>query len=331
MPNFDLSNSGSSLLPANAVIKPYNPATQHRVVDGNLPALDMINERFARNFRASLFGLLRRGADVTVLSSEYKSTTELEESIEQGSNLNLVSMKPLRGLALIAFGADTVYTVVDHRFGGSGKESRNPQREFSPMEYIVIQDLLGHAMESYQKAWDSRFPVEIDFVRSETQAKFTNITNSSNELVHTTTFVLDVGSFSGMFSITLPYPMIEPIKVELSSMVGEQSGPEQEGWDRLLASEIMGPDVEVVTDFTYIDTTLRQVMDLKVGDVLPIEKPEIVTSRVLGVPVLKSEYGSFGDGTVALRVKELINHQLLHNKPETRFVKGIAQEIKESV
>lgn len=332
MPIFDQSTRGSGVLPADTVVKPYNPATQHRVVDANLQALDMINERFARNFRASLFQLLRRGADVTVHSSEFKSTTDFENLIEPGSNLNLVSMKPLRGHALIAFSADTVYTVVDHRFGGSGKETRDGlQREFSPMEYLVIRDLLRLAMDAYEKAWEARFPVEVNFVRSETQAKFTNITNSSNELVQTTNFILDVGSFTGRFSITLPYPMIEPIKAELNNMVHDQSGSEQEIWDNLLSKEILGPGIELQTDFAYIDTTLSQVMSLKVGDVLSIEKPTLVTSRVQGVPVLKSEYGQLENNTLALRVKELINHQLLHNKPDPRFVKGIAQEIKESV
>lgn len=326
------SQNGAGKLSADPVIKPYNPATQHRVVDGNLQALDMINERFARNFRTSLFQLLRRGADIAVHSSGYLSTSEFESQIESGTNLNMVTMKPLRGHALIAFSAETVYTVVDHRFGGAGKDGRdNSPREFSPMEYRVIQDLLKHAMEAYEKAWESVFPVEVNYVRSETQAKFTNITNSSNELVQSTNFILDVGSFSGRFSITLPYPMIEPIKAPLSNMVRDQSGPEQDNWDRLLSSEIMGPVIELVTDFAYIDTTLSQVMALKVGDVLPIQKPDIVTSRVHGIPVMKSEYGNLDENTLALRVKELINHKLLHNKPDPRFVKGIAQEIKEIV
>jgi flagellar motor switch protein FliM len=98
-----------------------------------------------------------------------------------------------------------------------------------------------------------------------------------------------------------------------------------------LNKEILGPGIELQTDFAYIDTTLKQVMNLQVGDVLSIVKPTLVTSRVQGVPVLKSEYGQLDNNTLALRVKELINHQLLHNKPDPRFVKGIAQEIKESV
>ena len=34
--------------------------SQERIVRGRLPTLEMINERFARNFRVSMFNLLRR-------------------------------------------------------------------------------------------------------------------------------------------------------------------------------------------------------------------------------------------------------------------------------
>ena len=332
MPNTDRSTQDSSLLPANSVIKPYNPATQHRVVGENLRALEMINVRFARYFREDLFSLLRRGADVTVSSSSYQSTTELEEGLTDRMSLNMVSMKPLRGNALFAFDSETVFMVVDHLFGGDGKKSRDASlRDFSPVETRIIGRMLKIAMDAYQRSWHSIFPVEVHFARTETQVKFTNITSSSNDMVINTSFNLDVGAFSGIFNVVLPYPMLEPVKTQLSNMVNDQTPEELKLWDMRLSTELRGSDVELVTDFVYIDSTIGQIMALNVGDILPIEKPETVTSRVQGVPVMISEYGHLPDNTTALRVKELINHRLLHSKPNSRFVKGIAQEIKESV
>jgi len=40
--------------------------SQERIVRGRLPTLEMINERFARNFRVSMFNLLRRQAEISV-------------------------------------------------------------------------------------------------------------------------------------------------------------------------------------------------------------------------------------------------------------------------
>ena len=43
-----------------AGIKSYDLASQDRIVRGRMPTLEMINERFARYTRISLFNLLRR-------------------------------------------------------------------------------------------------------------------------------------------------------------------------------------------------------------------------------------------------------------------------------
>ncbi len=44
----------------------YDFTSQDRIVRGRLPTLEMINERFARNFRLSLFSFLRRSPTITV-------------------------------------------------------------------------------------------------------------------------------------------------------------------------------------------------------------------------------------------------------------------------
>ena len=44
----------------------YDLSSQDRIVRGRMPTLEMINERFARYTRISMFGFLRRTADVAV-------------------------------------------------------------------------------------------------------------------------------------------------------------------------------------------------------------------------------------------------------------------------
>ena len=47
-------------------VRGYDFASQDRIVRGRLPTLEMINERFARYLRTSLFNMLRRSADISV-------------------------------------------------------------------------------------------------------------------------------------------------------------------------------------------------------------------------------------------------------------------------
>ena len=53
-----------------AGVRPYNIATQERIVRGRMPTLEVINERFARLSRAGLFSFMRKSPDI----SDRKST-----------------------------------------------------------------------------------------------------------------------------------------------------------------------------------------------------------------------------------------------------------------
>jgi len=47
-------------------VRPYNLATQERIVRGRMPTLEIINERFAKNIRAGLFGFIRKSPEVSI-------------------------------------------------------------------------------------------------------------------------------------------------------------------------------------------------------------------------------------------------------------------------
>lgn len=42
-------------------VRPYNMATQERIVRGRMPALEIINARFANSLQIGLYNFLRRG------------------------------------------------------------------------------------------------------------------------------------------------------------------------------------------------------------------------------------------------------------------------------
>ncbi|WP_445001158.1 flagellar motor switch protein FliM [Halomonas mongoliensis] len=309
-------------------IRPYNPATQHRVIRERLHALDIINERFARHFRMGLFNLLRRSADITVDSVRYLSYSEFSRNVPVPTNINMIAMKPLRGSALIVFPPALVFMVVDNLFGGDGRFlTRSEGREFTNTEQRIIMRLLHLAIDAYAESWKSVYPLEISYLRSEMQSKFANITNSPNEIVVNTSFNIEVGSLSSKFQICMPYTMIEPLRDLLSNPLND-STHDDGTWKRRMAKEIRRSEVELVADFAAIPTRIAHVMALKEGDILPLELPETVTARVDGVPVMECEYGS-QHAQRALRVLRMIDHAPSTASSDT-FVKGSTPPPKES-
>lgn len=292
-----------------ARIRPFDPATQHRIIRERLHSLDIINERFARLFRISLFNLIRRNADLTVGPVEYQSYSGFSRNLPVPANINLISMKPLRGTTLIIFPPSMVFMVVDNLFGGDGRfVTKSEGREFTKTEQRIISRILDLATNAYEEAWQSIYPIEISYMRSEMQAKFANITNSPNEIVANTTFHLEVGNQETEFQVCIPYAMIEPLKDLLTNPASDRQ-VNRDSWTARMAKEISQSGVELVAEFVGIDCPVRDVVELQVGDVLPIELPDRISVTVDGVPVMDCRYGS-RNGRRALSVLKVVDHSL---------------------
>lgn len=289
-------------------VRPFDPATQQRVVRGRMPTFDIINERFARHLRMSLFNLIRRNADITVQGVSFQRYADFTRNLPVPANINLISMRPLRGNALIVFPPNLVYLVVDSLFGGDGRFlTRSEGREFTHTEQRIVQRLLNLALDAYAHGWKDVYPLEMEYHRAEMQAKFTNIVNTSNELVVTTTFHVEVGVFGSDFHICIPYAMLEPIRELLSGPLQKDDLEEQTTRTRQLAGEVKKSGVRLKADFTEIATTLGVIANMQKGDVFPIDLPTTLTAHVQKTPVFKCNYGSVGERK-ALRVTELIDN-----------------------
>jgi flagellar motor switch protein FliM len=288
-------------------VKPYNPTTQRRMVRERLQALEIINERFARQFRIGLFNLLRRSSDIAVGAIKIQPYHEFARNLPETTNLNLVHIKPLNGTALFVFAPSLVFIAVDNLFGGDGRFPPKAEgREFTPTEQRVIKRMLRLALDAYGEAWRAIYPIDLEYVRAEMQVKFTNITTSPNDIVVNTAFQVEIGSLSGEFNICIPFAMIEPLRELLSNPPLENSQQKDSNWRESLAQQVQHSELELIANFVEIPMRLSKILKLQPGDVLPIDKPERLIAHVDGVPLLTSQYGTL-NGQYALRVEHLIN------------------------
>ena len=297
-------------------IKPYDPNTQRRVVRERLHSLEIINERFARQFRIGLFNLLRRSPDITVGNIKVEPYHEFARNLPVPTNLNLVHMHPLRGTALFVFSPNFVFMSVDNLFGGEGRfPTKVEGREFTPTEQRVINRMLKMALEAYDYAWSSIFKLQTEYVRAEIQVKYTNITSSPNDIVVTTPFYVDIGAHSGEFDICIPFSMIEPLRELLTNPPRESTRQEDSAWRKILAHQVKETELELVTQFAETSLRLSQIVKLRKGDVIPLDKIEYVEAKVDGVPILTGKYGAVNN-QYALKVEKLISAALMSLKKE---------------
>jgi len=291
--------------PAPGEARSFNFATQDRIVRGRLPTLEMINERFARLFRIGLFNMLRRSPELSVVGIEMAKFSEYTHSLFVPTSLNLVRVKPLRGTALFIFEPRLVYSVVENFFGGDGKiHTRIEGREFTPTEMRVIQLLLKQAFADLVEAWSPVMDMEFEYMNSEVNPHFANIVSPS-EIVVVSRFKIELEGGGGDLHITLPYSMIEPIRDQLDTGLQSDRVEKDERWTQGLREQLQDAEVEIGSQLGTLNLTMRELMKLKAGDVLPFNLPKSIDLCVEDMPVFKGSFG-VSNGNNAVKITEII-------------------------
>jgi flagellar motor switch protein FliM len=289
-----------------AGVRPYNIATQERIVRGRMPGLEIINDRFARLMRVGIFNFMRRSAEISVGPVKVQKYSEFTRNLPIPTNLNLVHVKPLRGTSLFVFDPNLVFFVVDNLFGGDGRfHTRVEGREFTQTEQRIISKLLNLVFEHYSSSWRSVKPLQFEYMRSEMHTQFANVA-TPNEIVIVTQFTIEFGSTGGTLHICMPYSMIEPIRDVLSSPIQGEALEVDRRWVRVLSQQVQSAEVELTVDLAEIRSSFEQLLNMRAGDVLPVDIPEHVVAKVDGVPVMECGYGIF-NGQYALRVQKMVS------------------------
>ncbi len=298
--------------PAPGEARSFNFATQDRIVRGRLPTLEMINERFARLFRIGLFNMLRRSPELSVVGIEMAKFSEYTHSLLVPTSLNLVRVKPLRGTALFIFEPRLVYSVVENFFGGDGKvHTRIEGREFTPTEMRVVQLLLKQAFHDLQEAWSPVMDLDFEYLNSEVNPHFANIVSPS-EIVVVSRFKIELEGGGGDLHITFPYSMIEPIRDQLDTGLQSDRVEKDERWSQNLREQLQDAEVEIGSQLASLTVSVRELMQLKPGDVLPLKLPKTIELCVEDMPVFKGTFGT-SQGKNAVRITEVIRRGLRSN------------------
>ncbi len=272
-------------------VRDYDFNSQDRIVRGRLPTLEMINERFARHFRNSLFGMLRRNADISVSGVQMLKFSEFVHSLFVPTSLNITRVTPLRGKSLFVLDPKLVFSVVDNFFGGSGRfHTKIEGRDFTPTELRVIQMLLGIAFDDLKTAWKPVLELEFEYVNSEVNPQFANIVSPS-EVVVVTTFNVDLESGGGDFYICLPYSMLEPIRELLDTGMQSDRGERDERWELAMREEVMGASVEISSILGEATLPLRTLAGLRVGDIIPLDVKDTVEVCAENLPIFRGTLG----------------------------------------
>ena len=289
-------------------VRAYNIGTQERIVRGRMPTLELINERFARYLRIGLFNYMHRTAEISVGPIRVQKYSEFIRNLVVPTNLNLVVAKPLRGTSLFVFDPNLVFLVVDNMFGGDGRfHTRVEGRDFTATEQRIIQGMLNVVFAEYSRSWRPVYDISFEYVRSEMNSQFANIATPS-EIVVSTSFTIEFGGAAADMHICFPYSMLEPIRDLLySSMQSDQLSTDQR-WIVMLRKQLKDAEVEIKAQLATTTVTLGDIQKMRVGDIIPLQIPEVITAMIDEVPLMECRYGQQG-GQFAIKIERFITSE----------------------
>jgi flagellar motor switch protein FliM len=273
-------------------VRAYNISSQERIVRGRMPTMEIVNERFARNLRVGLFNFIRRSPEISVGAVVVQRYSAFLRELAVPTNFNIVAIRPLRGSGMIVCEPALVFGVIDTLYGGIGKfQTRIEGRDFSATEQRVINRLVDVITSEYKKAWKGIYPLELEYQRSEMQPQFANIATPS-EIVISTSFQLEIGDISGAIHFCFPYSTLEPIRDVLYSSTQGDSIEVDRRWVNVLTREIQAAEVVLVAELARANATVEQLLAMKKGDFIELDREPKIQATVDGVPIFECQYGT---------------------------------------
>jgi flagellar motor switch protein FliM len=286
-----------------AAVRNYDFSTQTRIVRGRMPTLEMINERLARALRLSIFGMLRRSPEITVVGISTPKYSEYIPTLSVPTSLNMIRFLPLAGTGLMIFEAKLIFALIDTYFGGNGRHAKIEGRDFTATENHIIQMLLDQVIAGVEEAWSPLLAAKVEFINREMNPHFANLV-SPTEIVVVSRLRIDLDGKGGEFHITLPYAMLEPLKDTLRAGMQSDRADREERWSQLLRNELEDSEVDLVTRLGTVNMSVGALIDMRPGDIIPCDFDGRATVLSDGIPLFSGELGQ-QRGKQVVRVNEM--------------------------
>lgn len=290
------------------VIVAYDLTSQDRIIRGRLPQLDVIYEKFMRSFRVSLSSALRKIAAINHASTDFLKFGEFINTLPMPTCMSVLRFNALRGSSLLVIESKLAYALVDSFFGGDDRPyTKIEGKDFTPIELSIVRKVVELAIDDLEQAWLSVEKIDCSFVRTEVNPQFVGIAPPT-DVVIASTFDVELENANGTITLVIPYSTIEPIKQKLSSgFQVESDQTDKKLWSGIIKEQLIETEVDIRVDLGETEITLKDLMNLKPGDVIALDQDSNgeFDIKVEGVRKYKGYYG-INHGSVAVQITKKV-------------------------
>ena len=273
-----------------------------------LPMLDVVFDRLVRMMTTSLRNFTSDNVEVSL---------DNITSIRFGDYLNSIPLPAILAVfravewdnyGLATVDSSLIYSIVDVLLGGRRGTAamRIEGRPYTTIERNLVERMVHVVLADMSAAFEPLSPVTFNFDRIETNPRFATIARTANAAI-LIKLRIDMEDRGGRIELLLPYATLEPVRELLLQMfMGEKFGRDSI-WENHLATELWYTDVDLEAVLDEQQMSLRDVMNLQVGDTLTFNAApdSTVDVRCGGIPMVAGRMGRVGQN-VAVRVDKTL-------------------------
>jgi flagellar motor switch protein FliM len=300
-----VKNNGSS--GAAGAPQPYDLVARDRIVRGRMPVLDRLNERWVTDFERKLGELIRQPLEVSLQEVQLAPYGNWLAALPVPTSFNLYTVKPWPRNALVAVDGKLLFALVNSYYGGTRATPKVARETLTPTEQRLNKIVIEMLVDMFRRALSPVVTLEFQQVQSEVNATYLNMATPS-ETVVVTRVEVTLKEQGGSICLLLPLSSFEPVRDKLAEGLKTVSAETRQRWRDGLRAQLEHTELDLTSVFLETEVTMRELLQMKPGDILPIEMPKTALLRSGARPLLRGKFG-LSRGYNAVSVLEAVKSQ----------------------
>jgi flagellar motor switch protein FliM len=290
-------------------VVPYDLTSQDRIIRGQMPTLDSINDRIASLFGKSLAGRMRLEIRVTAMPATLLKFGDLTPLLSGPGTMGVLSLGAGFGLGLIVLEGTLAPALLSGALGDRkarpAAASGDAPVELTNLERLVLKRLLGQLGEAMSQSWADVLPLKPEVLRFESDHRMLIIANPTDVTILCTFEI--TGAIDGKLQLAIPYAAVESAKKMLTSPP-RLGGQRDVRFSAQLAQELESVNVELRVEIGRHKLSVSELLELQVGDVLTLNTSETapLPVAVQGRPKMTAAPRIVGGG-MAIEILRALN------------------------
>lgn len=269
-------------------------------------SLQTIHDAISRNLSRVFSTSLRYKVDIFLNKIEQLSSPDFMQNIENPSVVYLLKIEELGGEIIIVLPPEFCLHLIERQSGGQNRVMGEP-RSFTTIEEKIMYRVIQKVNDEIVDAWEPY--IDLKIAETVYESKSENLHLASVDPTLIIKFAIDLGEEQTEMYVSYSYNMLKKAMSDTILKKGQNSRLEKLSAEELDAYKrtLLKANVKIRPLLGTTTLTLKEVVDLKEGDIIPLKQK---TDKPLEIRVNQKTkmtgYPGLIQGRKAVKVYEVV-------------------------